>query len=349
MNENQNEQAAVHDSLCVNCKSNPCLENSPTKICGSCRALFIKYPIPKWIWGFAGGIVVIMLIGAFRMPAYVKAGLRISRAEKLIEEKRYVSAQRELEEVLERFPKNKNANGWMVVSSSYNLDMEQMNKSLDIVENEKFDDDELLSKMNAAVAYMGQSFSKDTTLGRRIYEVKDSTQALENLFTTMESTGDQDFAVAGVVISHYLFDLKEYSAIEKILKRVLEAEPNYYSALLLDAAVKRNTGDFEGAIASCNKALEINKEDVPTLSMLARIELKRKQDREAANYAKLALELSPNNISAMEAQSMVDFYAGRLTESKNLLVNIQQQESKTGDSTISTRLSSIINKTEIYR
>jgi tetratricopeptide (TPR) repeat protein len=349
MSENENEHRADIGSLCLSCKAHPYLENSPSRICKSCREKLIKYPIPKWIWGFAGGILIIMLIGAFRMPAYVKAALKVSRAEKFMEAKKYVSAQKELKEVLEKFPNNKNANGMMVIASCYNWDSEQMNKSFGIIENVNFDDNELLSEINAALAYFSQSYPKDTTLLRRIYEIKDDTQQLKNLFVTMDSLGDQDFPIAGFWVCQYLNDLEEYEASARILERVLDVEPNLHSALLLNAAVKRNLEDYVGSIASCKRALSINKEDVMTLSLLSRIELKRRNDEQAAYYANLAMELLPENIYAMEAQSMVDFYAGRRVKSKKLLADIQKQEVKTGDSTISKRLSLIINQTEIYR
>jgi tetratricopeptide (TPR) repeat protein len=349
MLENQIEQGTVEDSLCWNCKTNNYIEDNPNKICTGCRESFIKYPIPKWIWGFAGGILLIMIIGAFRMPAYVQAGLRISRADKFIGEKRFVSAQRELEKVLAVFPDNKNANGSMVVAASYNMDFEALRNAYDKIQYLEFDDKELLSAINEASVFIAQTIPKDTTLVRRIYAVKDDPEQLKIIFTTMDSTADQDANCAGVLISNYLFDLKEYDKCDEILKRVIELEPNFYGALSLQAALKRNTGDYDGAMAVCHKTLLLNKEDIGTLSQMARIELKRKNDKGAAKYAKQAMDLDPANIMAMEAQSMVDFYAGRISESKKLLSNIKKQETKDGDDIVSTRLSAIINKSETYR
>ena len=115
------------------------------------------------------------------------------------------------------------------------------------------------------------------------------------------------------------------------------------------SALKRNTGKYEEAVNYCDKILAVNKESVYAISQKARIELKRKRDDKAAGYAAMAMKIDPQNDASLEALAMVDYFAGRKAKSLESLSIINANATISGDSTITKRLTPIINGTSNYR
>jgi tetratricopeptide (TPR) repeat protein len=335
--------------LCKNCQVNESIEGYSNPLCLNCRQLFINYPIPPWIWLFAAGILVIMVVGMVRMPTYVSAAIHLSRAEKAMDANLYLTAQRELQQVLTITPDNLPANARMFVAGFHNRDMPATMGAYNKLVNKHIEDSDLLQEVNDAITRIESRIPQDSTLNRQIEEVKDSPEKLKRLFAELDSTNSPDVLVAGTLIANKLYDFQDYAAIERILEKVLERQDDYYDALGLMTAVKRNLGKYDEALQICDILLIDNQEDVSIISQKARIELKHKQDDQAALYARTAMLVNKDDILAQEAQAMVDFYANRKQESLRLLDSIRRQEIPTGDSTVSVRLSSIINGTTLYR
>lgn len=343
------EEEVIDDGLCINCHVNEPLTNYPNRLCQECREKFINYPIPRWIYLFAGGVLVIMIIGLFRMPTYLKTAIHLSRAEKAMETKKYVTAQNELAQVLTQFPDNIEANAKMAIAASYNWDFKAFFLSAAKLENKTTENEELINDVNRAFSKIETIIPKDTTLSAKMALIKDDPQKLVTYFNAAVSNKQGEVPFQGIVIANYLYDLKDYKTCDQILDKVLDFSPEFYSALLLKSAVKRNTGDFDEALTICNRLLELNHEDVQCISQKSKIELKRNHDEDAAKYAHEALALDGTNISAMEAQALVDFYANRKNASIKMLELIKKQEALNGETSVSTRLAAVINGSESYR
>src|SRR5262245_25927138 len=89
---------------CVNCGNPAILNQYPTKLCSECREKFIKYPIPKWIWAFAGGIALVVLIALFNLPHALGTGIAFAKGKKAEKDHRYLLAQQEFEKVVQKEP-----------------------------------------------------------------------------------------------------------------------------------------------------------------------------------------------------------------------------------------------------
>ncbi len=338
----------LNESLCLNCKARPFAEGSKTRICDDCRQIFIKYPIPKWIWIFTGIILLVMVIGLTRMPKYFSAAVHLGRGEKAMEEQRYYTAQKELEMAAEIFPENIEINAKLFIASAKNINYPLISKSYNQIVDRNFEDAELLAQVQLMASTLQNYNAADTNIVNRINTLKDSVALLVHEFETL-SPDNEDYLIAGAMIGNHLYDLEKYAEAEKVLNTVLEKNDSYYHALSLLSAVKRNMGKFDEAIALCDRLLEKNKEDVTVLAQKARIELKRKDDKQAAVYADEALSIDPTSLYALEAKAMVAYYLNHKDESKQILNTIRQKEIESGDTTITNRLQLILNGTESYR
>src|SRR5262249_15650127 len=129
---------------------------------------------------------------------------------------------------------------------------------------------------------------------------------------------------------------------------VLEKDDRLYPALHLMAAVNRTQARYDDAIANCNTILEMNKEDVNAISQKAKIELKKKHDKEAAEYAEKEYTLSNKNVSALEVKIVVAWFAGKRESASQLLEQIKNEETD-GEKVVCNRTLDVVNGKEIYR
>jgi tetratricopeptide (TPR) repeat protein len=164
----------------------------------------------------------------------------------------------------------------------------------------------------AAMDYFNQSYPQDSIITKKIIEAGQDRAKLLRLYSEID-TNVKDSLKAGlkVGIANVLFDMKDYAYAEDILLKVLKKHPDTYSALSMMSALKRNTDKFDEGLKYCDRMLQFNKEDVYAISQKARIELKRKHDQDARKYADQAMEIAPDNDSALEAKAMVDYFAGK--------------------------------------
>lgn len=335
------------DDLCTHCHNKKYLKGFPNKLCKDCREAFINYPIPKWIWLFAGGILLVMVISTLRLPKSFSAALNLSRAETAMEDHRYYTAQRELTQVLKVFPDNPTINAKLLIASAYNWDLNTTRTVYDKIVNKTFDED-VLQQIELALLNFDNIFPNDSTLVPRIDQVQTNADSLKLLFAQLDSARGPDFVFGGKYIADKLYDIKQYQDSEIMLQEVLKESPDYYPALGLLAAVKRNTGDYEGALAICDQLLRSNKEDIDILAQKARIELKRRRLQAAEVYIKQAQAIAPDEIITMEAQAMWYYFSNKKTEALKILESIKEKEGAIGDHTISARLESILTGAVIY-
>ncbi len=336
-------------SSCANCGRNAYGEEFRNHICPECRASFIKYPIPKWIWAFAAAILVVMVFGFTRMQEFYSHAVHMARAEKAMEQHKYVTAKKELEFVLAKFPDRLEANADMLIACAYNHNLERMGKAYDKISQSEFKDQDLLEKVQAAMDYVVMLADVDTALNPHLERIdKDSTAELDRFIAELDSTDYHNKEFAYMVIANRFYDLDNYGRCEELLRKILDRHPDFYSASVLLMAVKRSTGKFDDAANIGKALLDRNQEDVVAMSQMAKVELKRKNDGKAAEWAAKAIKIERNTAS-MEAQAMVDFYSGHKSESQHLLADIQKKEITEGDSIISVRLKNLFSGKEKFR
>jgi tetratricopeptide (TPR) repeat protein len=347
--ENNSDYQPVAQPCCANCGRNAYGEKFHNNICPECRASFIKYPIPKWIWAFAAGILIVMGIGFTRMQEFFSHAIHLARAEKAMDEHKYVTARRELELVLAKFPDRLELNADMMIASAYNHDLQRMGKAYDKISDSEFKDQELLEKVQTAMDYVMMMTDMDTLLTPRIESIgKASVPELDRFVAELDTTDYRNKDIVYAIIANGFYELDMYSRCEALLNKILERQPDFYSASVLMMAVKRSTGRYDEAINIGKSLLNRNQEDVVALSQLAKIELKRSNDSKAAEWAAKAMKIERTTAS-MEAQAMVDFYSGDKSESQHLLADIQKQEIAEGDSTISVRLKKLFSGKQKFR
>ncbi|RYZ97322.1 MAG: hypothetical protein EOP47_21950 [Sphingobacteriaceae bacterium] len=281
----------------------------------------------------------------FRTQKYISAAVHLGKAEKAMEQKRFETAQKELEQVLEKFPDDVTTNADMIIASSFNMDIESVKTAYYKIADKKIEDADFFKRIESSITYATSYAPSDTVMVKKIDEVKNDREKLLALY----KTSDTAQAIIKLYIANQLFELKDYASVEMISKDVLSINPEFHTALSLMSAAKRNTGKYDEALEYCDRMLDVNKEDIYAISQKARIELKRKHDKQAATYAREAMYINPDSDSALEAMIMVDHFTGRKKESRANFATLKTHAYSSGDSTILNRVSAIISGSEVYR
>jgi len=293
--------AEATDKVCIGCGSTEVLHGYPNALCVECRQHYINYPIPLWIKIFGGVIAALVIFSGINVTKNLRTGITLERGIKAENERRYLTAQREFEKVVSRFPQNPEANAHLLIASFYNHDFATFANTSKVLEGKTFDDQELFQKADYVFSSAFKYFPSDSlrALTDGYAEVKGGVPdtAIEH-FVEKHSTD----ANSALQYASILLDKKEFSKVDTILIKLLKDDPEYSSALILLSASKRYQHNASEALIYIDKLLELNKEDVYALSSKARVMLMLRKDKEAldnALQAKRLAETDPFNTATL--------------------------------------------------
>lgn len=256
---------------CVNCDNPEYEEGYPTHLCRHCRQLYIKYPIPLWIKIFSGGIFLVILFSLFSFPENLRVAIHQQRGKDAERENKFLTVQKEFEQVLKRSPENKEAKAYLMLAAYYNEDFETFFKYSEELDGQNFGNEDLLERLNDIVDQVPHYYPNNEIF---------------SLYTDATK----------------LFEAEKYRECDSILDKLLVKDLVYQPALRLMAGSKRQEGDYEGSIEYCKRILEINHESNYAYANMARTLLKQKKDKEALEMAQKSMSLNdtlPYNIATL--------------------------------------------------
>jgi tetratricopeptide (TPR) repeat protein len=331
---------------CIQCKEKPFLEGYPMQLCTDCRNTFNKYPIPTWIWAFAGGILLLMVISFIRVPKFLDAAIHLRRAEKAVEDHRYVTAGREADKVLAKFPDLIDANGYKLISTIYSPEYWSGDQYYEKLKDQKIENKTLLDDLNTALERKAQFYPEDTSLPVKVITFTGNPATYTD--SLMDYTIN-DQALFGYLLANHAFSEKDYAACIAIAEKGLKVAPDNYLLKQMLIAAKRQSGDYKGALADCDELLDLNNEDLAIIDQKCKVYLKQKKDQEAMALAKKAMAIDPESVYTLEAMSMAEYFAGSKPAGMKLLARIRTLEQAENDSSITERLTGMFNGTETFR
>ena len=337
-------------NICANCREELALVGYPNPLCGACREKFIKYPIPKWIYAFGAGVLVVMLVAMIRVPEYIELAMNMGKAQKAIEEHRYITAEKNLEKVLAKFPELEEAKAYMLIAASYNLHLELAQRMYSTLTNKKLTiDADVKREAEQAISFIAAMAASDTVMPARIaIAANDSVSGLMALYKQVDSSNAQFKLSSEYLIADKLFDLRKYHESKEIVINIIKEDRTSYSALALLAAIDRHLKNYDDAIKTCDKALEMfNREDVNVIAQKAKIELARGNNNKSAEYIEEALKIDPQSLAALEVKTLLKYFTGNKDESGKLLAEIRRVEPDS-EKLVYFRTLRVLNGTETF-
>lgn len=335
---------------CAGCGQPAMDGDHPTPLCADCRKHFTRFPIPLWIKAFAGGIGVLVLFSLFTFPKDLSVGISLEKGVRAEKEKKYVTAQRAMESVLEKVPGNVEAKGHLLIDAFYNEDLTTFGETYERLRFVNIEDHELLGTINYVMDKAAPYFS-DSTDSFSVF--KKAYPAL----TAIPDTGWRGYMkrnphdlAALLAYAGQLYDQKDYVHCDSCLQYALKQDKEFFPALNLMCSVKRKEHNLDSALFYNDRILDINKESPDGMASKARTLLMEKKDREALDLAMKSCELGKNDVYTQATLIMAYHYNNRLQDRDDLIKKVRVIAAKdSGDNVNLKYVLDVIDNKEKFR
>ena len=291
---------------CINCGHPVVVPGYPNALCADCRQRFIKFPIPNWIKIFGAAIGLIFLFSLYKIPRNISLGIHFEKGKTAITEKKYLTAQRELEIFLKKVPRNLEARCYLLIASFYNEDYETSGKMFEQLKDQNIEDKDLVSQVEQTLQF-GQPYFANEKFSALLKEYDNDVMKIprQRVKNYLDSNKDDIYAATTYVQITGIEDKQVNS--DSILTAILKLNPDYTPALFLASAQNRLNKKFEASIENCDRMLNINKESPAAFASKARTLLWMKKDKEALENATAAVDLDPHH-PYMEATLLMAYH-----------------------------------------
>lgn len=312
------QPATTGSSGCINCNNPVIVKGYPNALCESCRENFIKFPIPKSIILFAAAIGIIFLFSIYKIPKDILLGIHLDKGNTALLQKRYLTAQKELQKVVDKVPDNIEAKSNLLIAAFYNEDFTTFSKMFAQLTGKNYDDMELYNRVDNTVKEADNYFPNDSFISLQHRYNDDATKIPDTVLKNYISQNRGELYPA-MLLANRLLDAKALDAADSVINNILMVNPSHIPALAMMAVLKREEDKTDESLAYCDKVLAINKESVYALSAKARTYMKQKKDAEALSLALSCHQMDENNYYATGTLILAYHFTNKLKERDGLL------------------------------
>ena len=332
---------------CANCGQPEMEGGHPTPLCPDCRQQFTRLSIPLWIKLFAGGVCALLLFGLFTLPRSLSLGIALKKAEKAEAAKNYMTAQRELEQFLKSMPNNREAQGHLLIVAFHNMDLKTFGETYEKLRNMDLGDKDLVSDIDRVMDKAANYISNDS------FEIFQQTHADPVSLTDTAWSGYFDRNPSDIharmLYASLLFDRQNYTSCDSVLQLILKKDDEYFTALLMEASLNRELGNYDRALQYNEKLLAFNKESVMGLGSEARTLLRQKKDEQALKMATEAYRLDPGSCY-VQATLILAYHYNHRPKDKDVLIKKALAERKDGNDSSQVQYAlDVLSKKEKFR
>lgn len=262
------EVAYAETEPCINCGQPGIVPGHTHKLCATCRTAFVKFPVPQKIKLFAAGIAIVLLFALFKLPEQLSTGIHLKRAIQAEKESRFVTAEQELHQVLNKEPAYTEALAHLLIASYYNQERRQFYDIAEQLQNKSFDDEELLQEVNTLLDKTNDWYPPETM--QKLFDTYHTLDSIPDheINAYLHEYPKQPFAM--IACATRMLNNEQYTQSDSIMNKVDSITPGNLSGLLLHIATKRGLRQFDAAIQYCDLLLEKNQEQCYALAAKAR-------------------------------------------------------------------------------
>jgi lipopolysaccharide biosynthesis regulator YciM len=322
---NEPDQTAI--ALCKSCGILPVSGQYPNPLCESCRLKFIRYPIPVWVKGFGIGVLVLVIVGLFGFPKQLMIGIHMKRAEIAMTKKKYLTAKRELQQVLVSAPEMKNAKLDLLTASYYTMDLTTLVRMANSLKDVSFEKDAHFSAAEDLTTEALKFFPSDSLYALE-QQNTDSSRAQEFLKSYVVQHPEESYAVCTYINSYSEKESPEWC--DSMIDKLLQTEPNNINALIAAVSLAREQHRYDTALTYCQRLLNQNAECSYAMAAQARIFMAKGQIAKGIDLAKKTCALDSSD-GYSQATLALGYHLNNQPAERDKLI-----ASKATDSTISS-------------
>lgn len=316
--ENIGYEQQGSDLVCRNCGSLDIEEGYDLELCPRCRKLYANRPIPVLIKIASIGLIIVLIVGMIKFTSNIEYIVKFKRGQKAERELNYVTAMKNYEEVNEHYPNNDKVMTKLLKSYYENNEIDKAYEIFyeiagDHPETKKMDSS-LVKQVNDISAKMSRYYSASNEIAGRVDEISNASNS--ELISILESyiKTNKDDIYCRYILADIYFDEKQYKKCEELMSNVLATDNEFYSGYILRSAAYREEGFFKEAEEDLNNVLSHNHENISAIVGLSKLELKRKNNSKALEYAKKAIELDGDEAYVIANIALAYHFNGMIQE-----------------------------------
>ncbi len=305
---------------CLNCGDRWVVPGYPNPLCQGCRDELTRFQIPNWVKLFAAGVGLILLFSLYKIPRNILTGIQYEKAMTAMAEKKYLTAQTELEKVVKKAPQFKEAQSYLLISAFHNLDFAAFGKAYDQIQNEKFEDMTLFNQLQSTIEKADTYYGDDEIHKLEDAYENDFSKIPDDTLRVFVTNNENSYAAMGYAAR--FADKKDFDLCDSILNKIIAYNPDYVPAYMSLASSKRQQNKFDESLKFCEHVLSLNKENLEAIASKSRTLLKSKKDKEALELALTAFKRDEKNTYSICTLIMAYHFTNKTNEEKELISRV---------------------------
>ena len=283
-------------------------DNPESVLCKQCREELIHYPIPKWIYFVAGGILLLLLISFSSFPANLKNYRAIEGAEKKADQGYIYSTLNDMNEILEKNPTSTKVAIKMVDVAMehgyYDYATYIFNNYLVNTEVSDTEYDKLMAYSEELDRYYNAYDAYDAMMAEQIEAADTSDESTSGSLTLSEQISEEIIEQLKMLENDPSYDAATlyyymgYTALDdsercEYFETCYEMDPTYTDAAAQASNSYRRAGDLVNARSLLEQAYDEDKESPTVIRSLAVVELLEGNLEKGLSFAETAYDLNP--------------------------------------------------------
>ncbi|GMQ58295.1 hypothetical protein AN1V17_26900 [Vallitalea sediminicola] len=311
---------------CKNCGSSIVEEGYKYNLCKDCRDKLSKRPIPasiKLVFFVVIGLVVFSLM---RFPTTMKGALAFERGKQAEEQKKYSTALDEFQKANEQYNNSGNVKAKIIIAQYHNGNYDNVIDLLISLEGTKIESEKLYNQLDEISYDLEDIYVLDDELDNLIDTIETESDDIKIQKLTEYINVHPNSNMTAYMLSDLYCNQGSYEQAKFYMDVMLRQHPDNQYALICMAAIERELEMYDSAISRCNHILDINVESAAAYASLARIELKRLDDKKALEFIEKAYEFDSDNLSIMETLVETYHYNDMIEERDKILDIIKKHD-----------------------
>ncbi len=302
---------------CIACGHPIVVEGYPNRLCESCREKLIRYPVPKWIWLFGAGVLVLLLLSLSRLPANFSAALHFEKGKKAETDHRYMTAYREFAAVNRRFPDLIEPKTHMAIAAYMNYDLASFARLTSELSDKNIEDADVFSELNTMVGKVGDYLPHDP-FDSYFSRYEKAGDIPDSAYVNFHRLHPDDCYALFQHIGNLYNDNKDAEA-DTLLNGLMDRIPSFPGFLYTKSGIKRQLQQFDSSLYFLQQLEFMNRENSFVYASRARTYLKQKKDQQAWEEVMKAKSLDPNDGYVLATLALAHHFRNEITERDRLI------------------------------
>jgi len=327
------EDNTIHNSdpsplmnVCYKCGSPDVNIGYSTPLCSSCREKATKYPFPLWGGLLICGLAAMSWLSLTSFSDQIATGIRFRKVTEAEKKRDYLTAQKELSEILERDSTSQEAAGRLLIAAFYNLDLKTFYSTASLLQGKVIRDKQMYRRLDKLLYNIRfYTPSENFHAFSNTYEGRPIPDSLFQQFLRMNP--EDVFAMTSY--SQQLQHQERYRESDSVVSQVMKIDAGNIRALLIKANTKRLLAQYDSALHFCRVVLNINRQLPNALAVKARTLLQMGKKDEALVSARSAVAADPDDPYTGATLALALHYTGKVHERDSLVTHFSEDSTGT--------------------